>query len=305
MQKHANEQNYQVVLSPSALDDSRRLRFDAHKLSLPEGEIPYLHYHDCLEIGVCYGGNGLFLCDGRAESVGPGDIVLIFPYVHHYSRSIDAGELCYCRFAYFDHTALLRALLSAVTDETRPDLTVARGGTVRGIPPVLRSEEYPKAVELLHRLLESCFENGPYRDELAALRLSEFFLQAPAWFERFRFEHGTTSAETVRREEDPITMVAAYMSLHYAERISSATLSELCHLSESQLRRRFQRRYQMSPLGYLNRLRCKIGGELLRHTDLTVAAISDKVGYESASDFYRHFIATYNMSPSAFRKKEP
>jgi AraC-like DNA-binding protein len=59
----------------------------------------------------------------------------------------------------------------------------------------------------------------------------------------------------------------------------------------------------MSPLGYLNRLRCKIGGELLRHTDLTVAAVSDNVGYENASDFYRHFIATYGMSPSEFRER--
>jgi AraC-like DNA-binding protein len=303
MQKHANEQEYPVVLSPSALDDSRLLRFDAHKIPLPEGEIPYLHYHDCLEIGVCYGGNGLFLCDGRAESVGAGDIVMIFPYVHHYSRSIDACEPCYCRFAYFDHTALMTALLGAVTDETRPDLAVTRGGIVRGIPPVLRSEEYPRAVELLHRLLDTCFENGAYRDELTALRLSEFFLQAPAWFDRFRFEHGTSSAEAAQREEDPITMAATYMSLHYAERVSSATLSGVCHLSESQLRRRFQRRYQMSPLGYLNRLRCKIGGELLRHTDLTVAAVSDNVGYENASDFYRHFIATYGMSPSEFRKR--
>lgn len=290
------------MLSPSVLDDNRPLRFDARAISLPEGEIPYLHYHDCLEIGVCYSGSGLFLCDGRVESVGPGDIILIFPYAHHYSRSIDASELCYCRFAYFDHVALLRTLVGSVNDESRPDLAVTRGGVVRGIPPVLRREEHPQAVELLRRLLEGCFDNIAYRDAMVALWLSEFFLQAPSWFEQFHFERGT-AADAPLREEDPITMAATYMSLHYAERISATMLSTLCHLSESQLRRRFQRRYHFSPLAYLNDLRCQIGGELLRHTDLTVAAISEKVGYENASDFYRHFIATYGMSPSEFRKR--
>ena len=279
-----------------------RTRYDTEPLFLPAGEIPYLHYHYCLEVGICYGGDGLFLCDGRAESVGAGDVILIFPTSHHYSRSIDVDVPCKCRFAYLDYKALLGTLTDGAVDENRPDVAAARGSRVCGIPPILRAKEYPEAVALLGRLMTSCFDELPHRDALCALQLGEFFLRAPDWFEHFRVERQTEDS-ALRREDDAISAVTAYMSLHYAEHVSAGELSALCHLSESQLRRRFHRHYHMSPMAYLNRLRCRIGAELLRHTDLTVAAVSEKVGYENPSDFYRHFIAYAKQSPSEFRKQ--
>ena len=304
MQKHAyDDRDYEVVFEQALFEKEQPIRTDHYFISLPSGEIPYLHYHNCLEVGLCCEGDGLFLCDGYVETVSKGDVVLIFPQTHHYSKSIDRTALCFCRFAYFDYLSLLSAWTASLGDESRPDTLAARGDRVKGVPFVLREREYPEAVALLRKMLSVCFDGVPRRDELCGLYLSELFLRAPSWFERFRFEGETEERDRARRTDAPIAKVAAYISLHYAERMTSSDLAAVCHLSESQLRRRFQRKYKRSPIEYLNRLRCKIGAEMLRHTDLTVAAISEKVGYENPSDFYRHFVAMTGLSPSDFRKR--
>lgn len=302
MQKRAKTQQYQVIYEPGLLSAHMKVRCDDHSFGLPVQEIPYLHYHHCLEVGLCYGGDGLFLCDERAETVRSGDVILIFPPAHHYSRSIDADTHCQCRFAYFDYRGLLATLHPGTTEERRPDVAAMLGGVVHGIPPILRESEYPEAVALLRRLCAACFEDQPHRDALCALYLCEFFLRAPSWFERF-YVGGEEQGAMMSLEDDAVSIATSYMSLHYTERITANALASLCHMSESQLRRRFHQRYGCSPMSYLNSLRCRIGAELLRHTDLTVAAVSDKIGYENSSDFYRHFVARYAMAPSDFRKK--
>ena len=302
MQKRAYEQKYHVLFEPTAISEPQKTWCDEAAVALPFGEIPYLHYHDCLEIGLCCEGDGLFLSDDTAESVGQGDAVMIFPPSRHYSRSLDAMRPCFCRFAYLDYKGLLNTLLFSAADGVRPDVAAARGVRVRGIPPILRESEYPEAVAHLRRLVQVCFDDLPYREVLCAAMLCEFFLRAPGWFPEFRVEWQSSDGMPMR-EDDAVSAVAAYMSLHYAERLSVGLLAERCHLSESQLRRRFRRRYSVSPMTYLNQLRCHIGAELLRHTDMTVAAISEKVGYESSSDFYRHFTALVHQSPTDFRKQ--
>lgn len=301
MQKRAYPQEYHILFEPVALTAPVKIFCNDTTVRLPD-EISYLHYHDCLEIGLCYEGDGLFLSDGLTETVGPGDVIVIFPTSRHYSRSLDAAAPCMCRFAYFDYKGLLETLIGASSEEERPDVAAAHGIRVCGIPPILREREYPEAVALLRRLAKACFDNAPHRDALCALGLCEFFLRAPGWFSQFHVERKSEHDRPLR-EDDVISSVAAYISLHYTERLTASGLAELCHLSESQLRRRFRRRYQLSPMAYLNQLRCHIGAELLRHTDMTVAAISDKVGYENPSDFYRHFIAFVKLSPSEFRKR--
>ncbi len=302
MQKRVYWQQYHVLFEASAPNAPLKMRCDDTAVALPVGEIPYLHYHDCLEIGLCCEGDGLFLSDGLVESVGAGDMIVIFPGSRHYSRSLHANAPCLCRFAYFDHKSLLAMLIGTSAAEERPDVAVAHGADVCGIPPILRESEYPEAVALLRKTVAACFDHTPNRDLLCALTLCEFFLRASGWFAHFHIKRKSEHEHT-RLEDDVIASTMSYISLHYAETLTTHELAEMCHLSESQLRRRFRRRYQLSPMAYLHQLRCHIGAELLRHTDMTVAAVSDKVGYEDPSGFYRHFVALVKLSPSEFRKK--
>ena len=76
----------------------------------------------------------------------------------------------------------------------------------------------------------------------------------------------------------------------------------MCHLSESQLTRRFIKLFGLSPIAYKNKIRCLVGSELLYHTDLSLEEISLRLGFTSYTDFYRLFKKNFSLSPSEYRK---
>ena len=107
----------------------------------------------------------------------------------------------------------------------------------------------------------------------------------------------------IYRESDYATLVVEFLSIHYMESQSAAELAEICHLSESQLRRHFIAAYGMPPIAYRNFMRCKIAAQLLVRTDLSISEISEKVGFSCTSDFYRAFMKHHSVSPSEYRNR--
>ena len=64
----------------------------------------------------------------------------------------------------------------------------------------------------------------------------------------------------------------------------------------------FQYCFNMTFPEYLNYLRLKDAITLLDNSDLSIEAISDKVGYGTVRTFQRQFQSKYNMSPKEYRK---
>ena len=157
-------------------------------------------------------------------------------------------------------------------------------------PSIFKQEKFPALTALAERIYSAAKEHN---DLLCTLRIAELLLTLPT----SNNENSSISPDLF----DPISIVAEYISLHYREPISNRTLAELSHLSESQLRRRFLASYGQPPHAFLNRLRCRIGSEMLGYTSRTVEDIAEAVGYGSASDFYRHFKALFGISPTAWR----
>ena len=299
MQKHASNitKRYETFFSPIPINISENLHYDKIPVSLPYAEdFPRLHYHDKYEIGICEEGEGLFFSEGTFYPISKGDVVFVSPGCRHYSRSFHASDLCYCSFVYLS-SKMVHGVLSIVRDHEERVITEH----ANRIQTVLRASEHPQAVSMLVELVKRCREEN-YREELAALRLATFLLEMK---QLFRDEKNRAERQGVRlcaacAEADRI---AEYFSLHYFESKSSKELAEMCHLSESQLRRQFLHAYGTSPIAYRNSLRCQIAAELLIRSDLTVSKISEQVGYSSFSDFYRQFQKKFGVSPSDYRKK--
>ena len=58
----------------------------------------------------------------------------------------------------------------------------------------------------------------------------------------------------------------------------------------------------LTPIGYLNEIRCKKAVELLLHTSKTVKEIAACCGFENVQIFYRQFKKYTNLSPSQYRQ---
>lgn len=299
MQKHAYQgsiEKYKTVFDPLPVSPHAPLFYDKQSILLRYvKDFPKLHYHDRYEIGICQDGEGLFLSDGIYATMRKGDIIFVPPGKHHYSRSLHEDVPCRCRFLYIHPHAIEKCLQLQAEDERSALRCYAER-----IPPILRSEEAPHAYALFSDI-EDFFEKASARTDMTVvLRASLLLLEAQEWFSPP--DTGKLSSESNPSNHEAAVQIAEYLTAHYRENQTAKELAALCHLSESQLRRKFLSAYGMPPIAYRNALRCGIGAELLLRTELSIAQIADRLGYSSPSDFYRMFKKLRGISPLAYRK---
>jgi transcriptional regulator GlxA family with amidase domain len=75
------------------------------------------------------------------------------------------------------------------------------------------------------------------------------------------------------------------------------------NVSASLLDERFREVLGMPPIRYLTTWRMHLAQDLLATTDLGVAAIARRVGYESEEAFSRAFKRKHGVAPSAWRAR--
>ena len=95
-----------------------------------------------------------------------------------------------------------------------------------------------------------------------------------------------------------------YIKKNYASPIHVIDLARSCGMSESYFRKIFKKYMNMKPMDYVNFVRIQRGCALLRETDLTVAMVSDSVGFESVSTFIRNFERVVGCTPNKWKTDE-
>lgn len=105
------------------------------------------------------------------------------------------------------------------------------------------------------------------------------------------------------REKDVIQQAVEYIHANYRRsEISLQQVAEAVNLSQSYLGFQFKAVMGVSYMRYLTNLRIEESKRLLRGSDLSVAAIADRVGYPNVTNYYRHFQRQVGMTPAAFRQ---
>ena len=95
-----------------------------------------------------------------------------------------------------------------------------------------------------------------------------------------------------------------YIKKNYASTIRVIDLARSCGMSESYFRRVFEKYMNMKPMDYVNFVRIQRGCALLRETDLTIALVSNKIGFESVSTFIRNFKKVIGCTPNKWKADE-
>ncbi len=98
--------------------------------------------------------------------------------------------------------------------------------------------------------------------------------------------------------------IAGALEQMHAEPERAWTVEQLAQevgLSRAAFARRFMHATGVPPLTYLTNWRMSIAGRLLHETELKLAVIAERVGYESEFAFAKAFKRDYGMSPGAYR----
>jgi AraC family transcriptional regulator, activator of mtrCDE len=86
-----------------------------------------------------------------------------------------------------------------------------------------------------------------------------------------------------------------------AARHTVDSLAARAGMSRSSFTERFNEAFGEPPIEFVQRIRLRLGAQLLSTTDLPIKVIANSVGYSSRSYFSSAFRAAYGADPSAFR----
>ena len=98
--------------------------------------------------------------------------------------------------------------------------------------------------------------------------------------------------------------VITYLNKHFFEKVELADCAKMMHISTGRFSHIFKECTGVSPYAYILNLRMKMAAELLALSDLPIAEIAYKTGFDNPLYFSKIFKKQYGVSPSSFRIKQ-
>lgn len=274
---------------------------DFWKISdIPSGR---LHFHNCLEIGVCHSDGGTMEFYGQPLTFQAGDLTVIPRNVPHTTYSAPGTE-SHWSYLFFDPQELFRSLLPS----TWKNYDLSLNG-FQNFKHILSREDYPHAYQLTMAVIRELEEQKP------SYQLSAKGLLLSLYIELYRIESepeiggGADKGKKEAADDSPVdnTLVIApaleYIEENYMQQFTIEHLANLCHWSPTHFRRVFHDIMGTSPLDYLNNTRIMKSCNLLRSTEESVLNISEMAGFHSVSSYNRCFVKIMQMSPREYRKQ--
>ena len=228
-------------------------------------QIDYLHFHNLLEIGFCYSGEGTVILK-EEELPYHGDMFTVVPKNFPHTTNSLEHQMSSWAWLFIDVEGFLAELYQNNTRMAQK--LIAR---INQKAHLVRCTEKPEVAELI-RMLIRCMDEKQEKDTVM--------------------------------ENASITMILPalnYIRENYREELRVEELATVCHISETHLRRIFQESFRMSPVEYINWFRVRTACKELRKTNLPVSDVALHCGFTTISTFNRNFRRILEVSPQEWR----
>ena len=245
-----------------------------------------LHFHNCLEIGLCLRESGGMVIEDREIAFTAGTVTMIGPNILHTTWS-DAGEMSLWSYLYVEPEKLLGDALLDIPEIRRMHRLLTDAQLL------LSPDGAPWAAPLVQGVLQelSDRETG-YRACVRGMILT--FLSR-------LLRLNIPEPEAFTPQALALAPALSYVHQHYMETFPMETLAEICHLSPTHFRRLFQEQVGTNPLDFVHQARIAASCTLLRTSNENIAGVASRVGYASLSAFNRHFLRIMGETPSQWR----
>lgn len=257
-----------------------------------------LHFHNCLEIGICHSDNGFMEFYGERCPFKEGDITIIPRNVPHTTYS-SPGLASLWSYLYIDPKELLRRILPSSWKNY--DLLPY---SYKNFKYIINKEQYPTIHQLLTVIIKELKNESP------GYQLSAKGLILSLYIEIYRMlsqgeNDDAKSDNSFSDSADPLSIAPAlnYIENNYMRQFSVEFLADLCHWSPTHFRRIFHSIMRISPLNYVNNTRIQKSCSLLCSTEKSILSISEAVGFQSVSSYNRCFFRTMQQSPREYRRR--
>lgn len=255
-----------------------------------DAPITFLHFHNCIEIGYCYSGEGIIVIEDRTYYFSAGDLSVICPNTMHLSKSHQGTESKW-EYLYIDPILLLKDFFPNGFPNA-DNLMYDSADFVN----VLHGDEHPKVKYLVLGLLdELLYKRENYQSSIRGLCLALMIELTRLNPKKFKAQQKQPETRLV------ISPALEYIDRNYMHKIKIQDLADCCHLSVTHFRRLFSAIIQTGPLEYINHVRVRKSCTLLYNTEESMLNISLQTGFPTVSSFNRHFNEVIGTSPLKWR----
>ena len=257
-------------------------------------DIYYVHFHNYLEIGYCYEGEGTLTLGERDYRYTGGEISII-PKNYPHTTNSDPGTVSKWEYVFVDVEGLLEELYQKGGNVKRMKYLLHRINSqaiFRGI------EEAPGIAKMVRGILDIMRDTKEfYLEEAKGLMVALLVCIAR------ENPDDKGPVEISGKISIPVSRALDYITLHYMEPLKVEELAKWCHISETHFRRVFSTYMHMGPLEYINLVRVQTACNYLKNTDESMADIAGKCGFTTLLTFNRNFKQVTGVSPSEWRKR--
>lgn len=247
--------------------------------------IEFLHAHDCLELGFCHEGSGIFMVGSKVLPYRGGEGIFIGPAEPHLAQS-SPGTKSHWRWIWLDPTRLLDERASRWAE-----LALLAG-------PHFQNVLSPSVAPIVRQIVEEHDIAAPGWQDMCRALVWRLMIEVR------RSASVQPSHEFAGLATDAYARLAPAlhrMSRDHAEPLRMGDMARSCGLSEAQFRRIFQATLGRSPHEYLTDMRLRMAATLLSQPGRTILQVSSAVGFTTLSSFNRAWKRVHGKSPREWR----
>lgn len=273
-------------------------------------QLTFLHFHNCLEIGVCHEGTKDLYIEDYHGFFGTSDICVIPPYSMHISINQAGYKKDDCEYLYFDPEEILKAFYPGGIPK---QLLWYRESRLINLFP---SSQTPVLAAVLEAILEELRQKKPFYEYsvrgLILTLMVEFSRIISVLLEEDRnsphclTEKNERGMEVSSAYQERSSILPALDEIHqnWAAAPDICRLADVCHLSPVQFRRHFKELMRQTPSSYIRMIQLQKACELLYSTEKNILDIALESGFQSLSSFNRTFGSLYGKSPGHWRNEK-
>lgn len=251
-----------------------------------------MHFHNCMEIGICLSGSGQITI-GRRQWAFSADTVVIVPAGVLHAQQNESLPVTHWLYVLVNEDVFLSETPERIRSEMEQRLQHLSAGVC------LTSGRASGLIRTTVTEMFRLYHHHRTLDDLeldSLLRLLMTRLSAPQ-------AHMPEQPDTlIEQDISAVEPAMRYVSVNYARKILIEQMAACCSMSESYFRKVFSAVTGMPPLEYVNRYRVFRSIDLLYHSRHSILDIAEMTGFPSIATYNRNFRRYTGTSPAKWRR---
>lgn len=251
------------------------------------------HIHHKFEIYYEVEGTRRYFIEDTAYIVNAGNVVLIGENQIHKTNAVGDGPssriVVNFSHEYLDEISKAFPELDFCTFLNEEDNHLLSGLSVK-------QQNHIQSV--LQQILALQEEQSPEREAACKMLLATLLLDLKRMCEDQRRLGGENGRVTNRI----VDQIQAYISEHYAEKLTLTDIANHFYISPYYLSRLFKKSINLSLIEYINGVRIKAAQNLIEKTNDSISEVAEKTGFMTTAHFRRVFKDATGLSPQQYRQ---